>query len=183
MKITIVTHLVMQLTARGKNTAMAKKTVKTNAMRQLDTAGILYEAIEYACDDKNFDGELVARQVGLSGAQVFKTLVTRDEKGGVVVGCVPVDRRLDLKALAEAAGCKRLEMTRPDELLALTGYMRGGCSPVGMKKRYPTYIDRSALEQEKIAISAGMRGLQLYLSPGDLIRHTGAKTDQLVHPE
>lgn len=154
---------------------MAKKQIKTNAMRQLDTAKIPYETIAYECDDQNFDGALVAQQVGLPCAQVFKTLVTRDEHGGIVVCCVPVDGKLDLKALAASAGCKRVEMTRPDELVALTGYMRGGCSPVGMKKHYPTFIDESALAFENIAVSAGMRGMQLFLSPVDLIRHSAAK--------
>ena len=142
---------------------MAKKTPKTNAMRQLDTARIPYETIAYECDEKNFDGALVAEQVGLPCAQVFKTLVTRDDKGGIVVCCVPVDGKLDLKALAAAAGCKRVEMTRTDELLALTGYMRGGCSPVGMKKRFPTFIDQSALGLDIMGVSAGQRGLQVMI--------------------
>lgn len=153
---------------------MGKKPIKTNAMRQLDVAGIAYETKEYPCDGVHFDGELVAAQVGLPAAQVFKTLITRDEKGRIAVCCVPVDRKLNLKALASAAGAKRLEMTGQDELLGLTGYVRGGCSPVGMKKSYPTFMDASAELWDRIAVSAGMRGLQLFLSPGDLISHTGA---------
>lgn len=153
---------------------MAKKQMKTNAMRQLDTAGIPYNCLSYHCDGVHFDGEQVAAQVGLPCAQVFKTLITRSDKGGIVVCCIPVDRKLDLKALAAAAGCKRLEMTRPDELPALTGYLRGGCSPVGMKKQYPTYIDQTALEHAALAVSAGVRGLQLCLAPAALIRQTGA---------
>ena len=157
-----------------------KKLQKTNAMRELDVAKIVYEVMSYECDGVNFDGELVAAQVGLPCSQVFKTLVTRDEKNHIIVCCIPVDRKVDLKALAAAAGCKRAEMTKQDELLALTGYIRGGCSPVGMKKHYPTFIDSSALEQEKIAVSAGLRGLQLYLAPAELIRHTGAVTGVFV---
>ena len=153
---------------------MPKKLQKTNAMRQLDTAGIPYDILTYDCDGTDFDGEHVAAQVGLPSARVFKTLVTKDEKNRVVVCCIPVDRKLDLKALAAAAGAKRLEMTRQDELLALTGYIRGGGAPVGMKKPYPTFLDESADGFDKIAVSAGLRGLQLYLAPEDLAKHTGA---------
>jgi Cys-tRNA(Pro)/Cys-tRNA(Cys) deacylase len=158
------------------------KIAKTNAMRQLDAAKIPYETRSYDCDGVNFDGELVARQVGLPSAQVFKTLVTRDDKGRIVVCCVPVDRKLDLKALAAASGAKSLAMTHPDELLALTGYLRGGCSPVGMKKAYPLFLDESALKWDQIAVSAGLRGLQMLLAPEDLTRLTRARVGVFVQP-
>jgi Cys-tRNA(Pro)/Cys-tRNA(Cys) deacylase len=128
----------------------------------------------------NFDGELVARQVGLPAAQVFKTLVTRDDRNRIAVCCVPVDRKLDLKALAAASGSKSLAMTHPDELVALTGYLRGGCSPIGMKKPYPLVLDDSALSWDQIAVSAGLRGLQMLLSPGDLMGFAGAVAGRFV---
>lgn len=157
---------------------MTKKQPKTNAMRQLEAAGIAYEALAYECDGKNFDGELVAEQVGLSPAEVYKTLVVRGENNRIVVCCVPVNAKLDLKALAADANCKRLEMIQQEELPALTGYLRGGCSPIGMKKQYPTFIDQAVLSLENVAVSAGVRGLQLWLQPQGLLLHTNAKTGQ-----
>lgn len=157
---------------------MAKKTPKTNAMRQLDTAGIQYKTIAYVCDGKNFDGEKVAELTGLPGEQVFKTLVTRDEQGQIVVCCIPVNQRINLKVLAAAADRKRLEMIKPTELLGLTGYIRGGCSPIGMKKPYPVFIDESVILFEQIAVSAGIRGLQILLAPEDLIRQCNAQTGE-----
>lgn len=153
---------------------MAKKVPKTNAMRLLETAGIDYEVLTYRYDARDFDGQHVAQQTGFPAAQVFKTLVLQDKSGEVVVCCLPVDSHADLKALAGAAGCKKLDLIHPDTLQALTGYQRGGCSPVGMKKAYPLYYDRSALQWEQIAISAGMRGVQLLLSPHALFRYLGA---------
>jgi Cys-tRNA(Pro)/Cys-tRNA(Cys) deacylase len=150
-----------------------KNEKKTNAMRLLDAEGISYEVFTYTCDGTNFDGALVAGQVGLPCAAVFKTLVTRGE-GGIVVCMVPVDRKLDLKSLAAAAGQKRLEMIPVGEITAITGYLRGGCSPLAMKKAYPAFIDESALSQQRVAVSAGVRGQQIYLASGDLIRAAGA---------
>lgn len=149
---------------------MAKKEQKTNAMRMLDQAGIDYEVLSYAYDDKHFDGEMVAQLLDLPSEAVFKTLVTRSERGQVVVCCLPVDQKLDLKQLASAYGCKRLEMIKQDELLAVTGYLRGGCSPIGMKKLYPTFIDQSALLHDRISVSGGLRGLQIYIEPQALVR-------------
>ncbi|MFV0401961.1 MAG: Cys-tRNA(Pro) deacylase [Oscillospiraceae bacterium] len=151
---------------------MAKRTdKKTNALRILDGLGIPYETRTYPCDGVNFDGVLVAEQVGLPPSSVFKTLLCKGDKAGEIAVCViPVDKKLDLKALAAAHGVKRLEMAHLDELLPLTGYIRGGCSPVGMKKHYPTYIDSSVQNWETVAVSAGLRGLQMLLRPADLIR-------------
>jgi Cys-tRNA(Pro)/Cys-tRNA(Cys) deacylase len=157
-----------------------EKKVKTNAMRMLDKAGISYETREYTCDGENFSGELVARQVGMDCSEVYKTLVVRGERKGVLVCCIPVDCELDLKAVAVAAGDKRVEMTHVNELLGLTGYIRGGCSPIGMKKRYPTFIEERARQLQRMAVSGGIRGEQLLLSPGDLIKVTGACYARLI---
>ena len=147
---------------------------KTNALRQLESAGIGYALREYtysdddpcACDDP------------AQRERMFKTLVTRGEKRGILVFCIPVDQELDLKKCAAAAGDKRVEMIHLKELLPLTGYVHGGCSPVGMKKEFPTVFDETALLYERIYVSAGQRGLQMELAPEDLIRFTdGACAD------
>ena len=151
------------------------KAVKTNAMRKLETAKIPYETLTYTVDDDNFDGVLVAQKVGMDPASVFKTLVAKGEKRGFLVFCIPVDQELDLKA-----GDKKVEMLHMKDLLPTTGYVRGGCSPVGMKKAFPTYIHESALAYEKIAVSAGQRGIQMILSPQDLIRITAAETAKIA---
>ena len=162
---------------------MAKKAIKkTNAMRTLDNLSIDYEVFTYNCDGENFDGKIVADQVGFAYSQVFKTLVTSGE-GGIFVCMIPVDCKLDLKALATASGQKRVEMIALESLTALTGYLRGGCSPFAMKKEYPTFLDESALSQERIAVSAGVRGQQIYLAVSDLIRASKAKTGCFALPE
>lgn len=156
---------------------MAKKHKKTNAMRILDVNDIEYETKSYDFDGEDFDGNKVARQVGLDPDQVFKTLITEDVSDGnnIFVCVVPVNKHLDLKALATKAGIKKLDMIPVDSILKITGYLRGGCSPIGLKKDYPTYIDNSALEQSRIAISAGLRGMQIFLDPKDLIKVTNAE--------
>ncbi|WMI80458.1 Cys-tRNA(Pro) deacylase [Anaerotignum sp. MB30-C6] len=148
--------------------------VKTNVMRLLETAGIPYRTTEYEYDENNLSGLDAAEKIGFPPEQVFKTLVTRGDKTGVLVFCIPVDMELDLKKAASVSGNKKLEMTHVKELLALTGYIRGGCSPVGMKKKYPTFIDETAILFDEIAISAGIRGEQVILFPDDLIRYTEA---------
>lgn len=154
---------------------MGKKAEKkTNAMRALDVQGIPYEVLQYSCEDESFDGCDAARQVGLPFSQVFKTLVTKSGDR-VVVCCIPVDKHLDLKALASASGNKKLDMLPMNELLATTGYQRGGCSPVGMKKSYPTFVDRSALDHERIAVSAGQRGMQLLVGTAQLTAFVDAQ--------
>lgn len=139
--------------------------IKTNAMRILDAAGIPYETKEYEYDENNLSGEHVAKEVGLEPEQVFKTLVTRGDKTGVLVFCIPVSGELDLKKAALVSGNKKVEMTHVKELLSLTGYIRGGCSPIGMKKKYPTYLDETAILYDKISISAGTRGCQILIAP------------------
>jgi len=147
---------------------------KTNAMRKLDTGKINYHVLSYECDEEHFDGKIVADQVGLAYSSVFKTLVAKAEKGRIIVCCIPVDKKLSLKALAQAAGEKKLEMLHVNEILAATGYIRGGCSPIGMKKNYDTFIDESAADLDEIAVSAGVRGKQIVLSAAELISFTGA---------
>lgn len=162
---------------------MAKKTAKTNAMRQLDEANIFYQTCAYQWDEKNFDGELVAEKIGLPAGQVFKTLVVEGEHQKIAVCCIPVDCKIDFKRLAAATGCKRLALVALERIFALTGYVRGGCSPIGMKKQYPTYIDQTALQYDTIAVSAGVRGTQLLLAPQALIAHIHGETGDFVQRE
>lgn len=149
--------------------------VKTNAVRLLEAAGIKFELGEYEVDEDDLSGVHAAQVLGMPPEQVFKTLVARGDRNGVAVFCIPVAEELDLKRAAAASGNKSLEMVHVRELQALTGYLRGGCSPVGMKKRYPTYIDETCILFERIAVSAGRRGLQLLIAPDDLCAFTGAK--------
>ena len=136
---------------------------KTNAMRILDKAGIPYETVEYEVDENDLSGMHIAEQTGLDPEMMFKTLVTRGDKRGPIVFCIPVNAELDLKKCARAAGDKRVELIAVKELLGLTGYIRGGCSPIGMKKEFPTYFDETAILFDKITVSAGVRGCQLVL--------------------
>ncbi len=137
---------------------------KTNAMRRLEAAGIPFEVLEYAVDENDLSGTHVADEVGLAHEIVFKTLVAKGDKTGFVVFCIPVDEDLDLKLAAKQTGNKRIEMLAVKELLPTTGYIRGGCSPIGMKKKFPTFVDESALLHERIALSAGVRGAQIFLT-------------------
>lgn len=148
---------------------------KTNAMRMLDRAKISYEVLSYEYDESDLSGVHAAQALSLDPAQVFKTLVTRGGKGGVFVFCIPVDAELDLKKAARCAGVKNIEMLHVRELQGLTGYIRGGCSPVGMKKQYPTFIDASADMFGEIYVSAGLRGQQLKVSPRELKEFIGAQ--------
>ena len=152
----------------------AKKIDKTNAARLLDRAKIAYELVPYTVDEDNLAATHVAEELGEDIATVFKTLVLRGEKNGVLVCVLPVELEVDLKKLAQAAGEKKVEMVAMKELLGLTGYIRGGCSPVGMKKKYPTYIDETCMLSERIAVSAGVRGAQMILPTEALIRYTEA---------
>ena len=147
---------------------------KTNVMRLLESAGIAYRTAEYEYDENNLSGLHAAEQIGIPAEQVFKTLVTRGDKTGILVFCTPVDMELDLKKAAAVSKNKKVEMTHMKELLALTGYIRGGCSPIGMKKKYPTFIDETCILFDEIAVSAGIRGEQVILSPEDLARFTEA---------
>jgi Cys-tRNA(Pro)/Cys-tRNA(Cys) deacylase len=153
---------------------------KTNAMRRLDAAKIAYEVLEYTVDEADLSGTHIAQQIGLPFAQVFKTLVARGDKTGPVVFCIPCDREIDLKRAARITGNKKIEMVHVKDLLALTGYIRGGCSPIGMKKTFPTYIDASAERFEKITVSAGVRGAQLLLCARELISFVCARCEDLT---
>ena len=147
---------------------------KTNAMRMLDKAKIKYEALEYEVDENDLSGVSIAKKVGLDCEMVFKTLVAKGDKTGPVVMCIPVDKEIDLKKAAAVTKNKKIEMIHVKDLLALTGYIRGGCSPIGMKKKFPTFIDESCLNFEKITVSAGVRGCQLLLDRAELIEYTDA---------
>ena len=152
---------------------------KTNAMRRLDAAKIPYEVFEYVVDENDLSGRHIADEIGLSYEMVFKTLVAKGDKTGPVVFCMPVDLEIDLKKAARVTGNKRIEMIHVKDLLALTGYIRGGCSPIGMKKQFPTYVHQTAGELEKITVSAGVRGAQLLLRVCDLLSFVGAKLADL----
>ncbi len=138
---------------------------KTNAVRLVEKAGIAYEEKFYDYDESDLSGSHAAQVLGIPEEQVFKTLVARGAKTGINVFCIPVCCELDLKKAAKAAGDKNMELVAVKELLGLTGYIRGGCSPVGMKKKYPTYMDELCLLCDKIALSAGERGHQMIVPP------------------
>ena len=154
---------------------------KTNAMRQLDAAKIAYEPLTYTVDENDLSGTHIADQVGLPYGQVFKTIVTRGDKTGYLVFCIPCHKEIDLKAAAIATGNKKVEPVAVKELLGLTGYIRGGCSPIGMKKKFPTYFDKSAENEEKITVSAGVRGIQLLLKREDIVRFTNGVLCDIAH--
>lgn len=153
---------------------MAKKTDKTNAARLLDKAGIAYKLIPYEFDENDLAAQHVAESLNQPIEQVFKTLVLHGDRTGHIACVVPGNGEVDLKALAKVSGNKKVEMILMKDLLGVTGYIRGGCSPIGMKKRFPTYIHSSATDFNVIYISAGVRGLQIEIAPSDLISFTGA---------
>ena len=142
---------------------------KTNAIRLVQQAGLSCREQFYEYDERDLSGIHAAKALNMSAEQVFKTLVARGERTGINVFCIPVCCELDLKKAAKAAGDKSMELIPVKELLNLTGYIRGGCSPVGMKKKYPTYFDETCLLSQLIAVSAGERGHQMILPPQDLI--------------
>lgn len=143
--------------------------IKTNAMRLLEQADIEYETREYEVDENDLSGEHVASLVGIPMEQVFKTLVAKGDKQGIMVFCIPVGTELNLKKAASVVKDKKIELVHVKDLLGLTGYIRGGCSPIGMKKKYPTYIDETAILFDWIAISAGVRGCQILINPDKLV--------------
>lgn len=149
--------------------------MKTNAARILDGLKITYELREYTVDETDLSAEHVADKVNMPHNQVFKTLVAKGDKTGVLMACIPGDAELDLKALAVASGNKKVEMVALKEVQPLTGYVRGGVSPLGPKKRYPVYLDESAAKWPVIAVSAGIRGCQIVLAPDDLVRAVNAR--------
>lgn len=156
------------------------KIQKTNAMRLLDSAGISYETSSYSYDESDLSGVHAAAELGVSPEIVFKTLVTRSEKNEFYVFVIPVAESLDLKKAAKVSGNKSIEMIHVKEIEGLTGYIRGGCSPIGMKKAFPTYIDETASLYEKIYFSAGKRGVQIVLEPDKLIEAANAEYADLI---
>lgn len=152
-----------------------QKQEKTNAMRLLDAAGISYRVVEYEVDESDLSGVHVAQTIGQDPDQVFKTLVLKGERTGYLVCCIPVAEEVDLKKAARAAGDKKVELIPMKELLPVTGYIRGGCSPIGMKKQFPTYIEETAQLFDEIAVSGGQRGVQILIAPEDLRAYTDAQ--------
>jgi Cys-tRNA(Pro)/Cys-tRNA(Cys) deacylase len=156
------------------------KPVKTNAMRALETNNIFYETSCYEVDESDLSGVHVAEVLGVDCEIIFKTLVAKNDKGEPRVYVIPVAEELDLKKCAVASKDKRVELIAVKELLPLTGYIRGGCSPIGMKKKFPTFIDETAILWDKIYVSAGMRGEQIILSPNDLKNFLNAEYSDLT---
>lgn len=160
---------------------MAKdKIQKTNAARLLDSKKIPYELVPYIVDENDLSAVHVAAQLNEPIELVFKTLVLRGDKTGIFVCVIPGAEEVDLKKAAKASGNKSCAMTAMKELLGLTGYIRGGCSPLGMKKPYPTHIHNTALQYDFIYVSAGIRGLQIKINPKQLIEVCGMEVDDLI---
>ena len=153
---------------------------KTNAVRLVQQAGIPCREAFYEFDEQDLRGVHAAQAIGMPEEQVFKTLVARGEKTGINVFCIPVCCELDLKKAAKAAGDKNMELVAVKELLGLTGYIRGGCSPVGMKKHYPTFIDETYTLWDEIAVSAGARGHQMIVLPQPLAELVGAELTDII---
>ena len=153
---------------------------KTNAARLLDAKSIHYELAEYEVDESDLSATTLAKKIGQNIGQIFKTLVLRGDKTGVLMACIPAHAELNLKALAAASGNKHVEMTPLKDVRPLTGYVRGGCSPLGGKKNYPVYLDVSALAHPQIYISAGLRGVQIFLNPEDLVRAVNGTVAELA---
>ena len=160
--------------------AKSQKTPKTNAARLLDQGGVAYELVTYEVDENNLAATHISEQLGEDIKQVFKTIVLTAGPGQFFVCVVPGDAEIDLKKAAKVAGYKKVDLIPMKELLPLTGYIRGGCSPVGMKKPFPTFFHETALGHPWIYVSAGVRGLQFKLAPADLIKYVGATTADLI---
>ena len=160
--------------------ARVKPVPKTNAMRILASMGIRYETATYPVGEEHVDAVTVARELGVKPETVWKTLVAHDEKGSPLVFCIPGPSELDLKKAARAAGAKKVELISLRDLTPLTGYVRGGCSPVGMKKSFPTWVDETASAFERIYVNAGARGMQVIIAPADLLRAAHAGVADLV---
>jgi Cys-tRNA(Pro)/Cys-tRNA(Cys) deacylase len=145
-------------------------TAKTNAMRILESLGIPFDVATHPVEEEHVDAVTAARQLGVDPDILFKTLVARNDRNEVLVFCIPGPAELDLKKAARASGSKKVDLLGLKELTPLTGYVRGGCSPIGMKKRYPTWIDEMAQAYDRIYVNAGARGTQLLIAPADLLR-------------
>lgn len=154
--------------------------IKTNAMRMLNAAKIKYEILEYEVDENDLSGIHIAEQVGFPPEQMFKTLVAKGDKTGPLVFCIPVAEEIDLRRAATITGNKRIEMIHVKDLLSLTGYIRGGVSPIGMKKKFPTWVHESAMDFDRITVSSGTRGAQLLLDRDALLHFIDARTADLT---
>lgn len=159
---------------------MAKKTEKTNAARLLDKAGIEYNLIPYDFDENDLAAQHVAESLGQPIERVFKTLVLHGDRSSYIVCVIPGNGEVDLKALAKISGNKKVEMIPMKDLLGVTGYIRGGCSPIGMKKKFPTYFHSTASSFSTIYISAGVRGLQIEINPQELMDFVGASAGDVA---
>lgn len=155
--------------------------IKTNAARLLDTLKLPYELISYDVDDEHLDAVHVAQSCGQNVDQVFKTLVAHTDKNGINIFCIPGAYELDLKKAAAASGNKSAELVKVKDLFSLTGYIRGGCSPLGMKKKYPVFIDETAQLYDFVFISGGLRGLQIKIAPANLAIAADAVFTDLLH--
>ena len=155
--------------------------LKTNAARILDRSNVEYELRAYEFDPEDLSATTAAAKLGLDARTVFKTLVARTDRREVVLACIPADGQLDGKALGAAADAKKADLVPLAEVQALTGYVRGGCSPLGTKKPYRLFIDESCRSHDRISVSAGLRGLQILVAPGDLARLTGATLAEISH--
>jgi Cys-tRNA(Pro)/Cys-tRNA(Cys) deacylase len=153
---------------------------KTNAARMLDTLGVRYELRTYPVDEEDLSAPHVAAAIGMPPEQVFKTLVARGDRTGVLIASIPASAELDLKALASASGNRRVELVPVKDVLPLTGYVRGGVSPLGTRKPYPFYLDETAEMWDVISVSAGLRGCQMLLAPGDLARAAEATSCEIA---
>lgn len=153
---------------------------KTNVMRVLDQAGIPYKTAAYEADENDLSGAHAAEELGVDPDIMYKTLVAKGDKRGYLVFCIPVLEELDLKKAAQAAGDKRVELLPLKDLLSVTGYLRGGCSPIGMKKQFPTYIEETCLLYDTVYFSAGKRGRQIALAPDAMLSLIHAETADLI---
>jgi len=153
---------------------------KTNAIRIVESLNINHQVVSYDVDENDLSGETVALKIGADPESVFKTLVCKGDKTGHIVFCIPVSLELDLKKAGHSSGNKKVEMIKLKDLFPLTGYVRGGCSPIGMKKHYPTFVDETAQLFEQIYVSAGARGTQLLISPDDLLKITNGSYADLM---
>ena len=158
---------------------MAKK-FNTNTLRMFAKSQISYSIKEYEYDAEHLDGKHVASQVDMAPEAIFKTLVLHDNHNEYLVCCIPVLEEIDLKKLAKLAGRKNVEMIHQKDLLPVTGYMRGGCSPVGMKKQFPTYMDESILKVDEVAFSAGKRGFQMIVKVQDILTYLNVETGEII---
>ena len=156
---------------------------KTNAARFLDSLKIDYKLLGCEIDESDLGAENVAKKVNLPPGQVFKTLVARGDKTGILMACIPGNAELDLKAMAAVSGDKKVEVVYVKEIQQITGYIRGGVSPIGTKKRYPIFLDEGAMRFPFISISAGARGSQIFISPGDLIKALDIKLCKIARSE